>query len=117
MGWTVDGIAKQIKRLRAIPRNNDDRPWDVVAPEFARVLQQIADDDKHAERIVDHLIDTVKFCPAPIELRDTGLEVSRQARLKPTPDCPKCNGTGHEIIERAGMSGARRCDCWTRSAA
>ncbi len=27
------------------------------------------------------------------------------------PNCPHCGGTGWKIVERAGMSGAARCDC------
>ena len=27
------------------------------------------------------------------------------------PNCPQCGGTGWRIVERAGMSGAARCDC------
>ncbi len=29
----------------------------------------------------------------------------------PDPNCPKCGGTGWKIIERAGLSGAEKCDC------
>ena len=27
------------------------------------------------------------------------------------PNCPHCSGTGWKIVERAGLSGAVRCDC------
>jgi DNA replication protein DnaC len=29
----------------------------------------------------------------------------------PDPNCPKCGGTGFRIVERAGLSGADKCDC------
>ena len=29
----------------------------------------------------------------------------------PDPKCPICGGTGWKIVERAGMSGATKCDC------
>jgi DNA replication protein DnaC len=29
----------------------------------------------------------------------------------PDPNCPHCGGTGFKIIERAGLSGAEKCDC------
>jgi DNA replication protein DnaC len=29
----------------------------------------------------------------------------------PDPKCPICDGTGWKIVERAGMSGAAKCDC------
>src|SRR5271155_5767389 len=29
----------------------------------------------------------------------------------PDPKCPFCDGTGWKIVERAGMSGAAKCDC------
>lgn len=29
----------------------------------------------------------------------------------PDPTCPKCGGTGWKIVERAGLSGAEKCDC------
>jgi DNA replication protein DnaC len=28
------------------------------------------------------------------------------------PNCPKCGGTGWQIVEKDGMSGAARCDCF-----
>ncbi|MGH9559268.1 MAG: ATP-binding protein, partial [Bryobacteraceae bacterium] len=29
----------------------------------------------------------------------------------PDSNCPNCGGTGWKIVERAGMSGAVRCEC------
>jgi hypothetical protein len=115
-GWTVAGITKQVKRLRAIPRQEDDRPWAVVAPEFERVLQQLSDDDAHAERITSHVMDTARFCPSVPELRElAGQLVARtEEEIRPNPDCAACGGSGDVVVERGGFSGSKRCDCWAR---
>ena len=35
----------------------------------------------------------------------------------PDANCTKCGGTGWKIVERAGLSGAERCDCAQKSSA
>lgn len=113
-GWTVDGIKKQVKRLRSLPRKEDERPWADVAPEFERVLQTVAENDEHTQRIADYVIDSARFCPSPVELRELAGDVAGRAlQDRPDPACPKCGGCGQEIVQRRdGLSGARPCDCW-----
>jgi len=33
----------------------------------------------------------------------------------PDPNCPNCGGSGWRIVERAGLSGAEKCDCVSSS--
>lgn len=112
-GWTDGGIKKQVKRLRSLPRKEDERPWADVAPEFERVLQTVAENDEHAQRIADFVIDSSRFCPSPIELRELADSVAgKRPELRPDPDCQLCGGHGQKIVERDGLTGAARCDCW-----
>lgn len=50
-------------------------------------------------------------CPFPSDIR--GAVTARLEEFRPDPACPKCQD-GWIIVERGGMSGAEKCDCWAR---
>jgi len=112
-GWTASGITKQVKRLRSLPRKEDERPWSAVGPEFERILQELSVSDEHTERIVTYIVDSARFCPAPFELRELAACVATgQEELRADPLCQICGGDGWRTITRSGLSGVERCKCW-----
>lgn len=121
MGWTVAGLAKQVNRLRALPRGEDERPWKILAPEYERILGRVGEDDAHLERIIDHVLDHAagesRFCPTPAELANKAEEVSASIQpLRADPNCVICDGTGWKRVERGGLTGVDRCSCMRRAA-
>ena|SRR3990167_5026512 len=117
MGWTANGIRRQVNRFKALPRGEEDRPWDTLKFELERVLQQVAESDDHARSITDRVIDTAKFCPSMVDIREAAGALSKTLdEIRPDPDCAKCGGAGSIVVERGGLSGATSCDCWARRA-
>ena len=49
------------------------------------------------------------------QLLNTIEAVNAKYNKTPDPLCQKCSGCGWVTVFRAGLSGAARCDCWSRN--
>jgi hypothetical protein len=86
-----------------------------IRDEIGDALAKHAANLQHAARIVEALV-YQQWRPGPAEIaaaaEETILDSERPPEKRPDPDCRLCSGSGFQIIERSGQSGARKCSCW-----
>ena len=101
----------RLGQLRYFPKDNPEALKDLV-----RVMAE-ASSEHIAGMAVSALLDTATaetYCPLPGQLRELFKSVENpitEAQEQRTRDCLVCGGTGLEIIERNGLTGARNCGC------
>lgn len=104
-----EGLKGQVARLaqmQGFPREP------AAIRELVLALQHARDLDTAAVVVSAFLENAISDtrCPMPSEIRRACYATQDEAR--PDPDCSRCGGDGWKIVERAGISGADRCDCW-----
>lgn len=111
---------KQVMRLgglRDFPKDNSE-----VLRDLIEAVQEAESDQQAGECIssfVDFADDQTR-CPLAPMLRRwfyDHQEADKNEAQQRTAGCSKCNGTGMEIVQRGGLTGARDCECRKRSAA
>src|ERR1700722_7212389 len=60
--------------------------------------------------------DSETRCPFPKDIRAAVQSIVRErlGDFLPDPECPKCFGIGDIIVERRGLTGSKRGDCYAR---
>ncbi len=116
---TERDLQAQVARLKTLPRG-EDQPWGKAGEpglreELLRKLWTQAESAEHAKAIIDRVLDSVTFCPTPLELSDIAEQVPRPGQRKPKPRCGSCHGTGFRIVQRGRLSGAEPCQCMTQA--
>ncbi len=101
----------QIQRLSVFPR------FDFIGTEGQRVLrdwlERRGDDTPETRAGIARLIDTaieLDQLPTPADLSRIWQE-QHPPRATASYSCEYCQGSGWEIVERGGVSGALRCRC------
>lgn len=109
-----DLAKKQVMRLGQMlgfPRDNAEALRELVS------AVQVANTRAMAEAAITNVLDTATTdirCPMPAEIRrwiNERQESEDTAQKRRTRECRVCSGTGVEIVERNGLSGARECAC------
>lgn len=103
--------ARQLRRLAGLPGTDERKD---IIPEVLAMLWRQADDESHAKRAVDLLLQRSRFFPTPAEIKLACDEtrVEPFAAWKPNLEpCPDCGGSGWRTVERGGYSAAKRCEC------
>lgn len=99
-------IQEQAKRLLTLP----GRPESAV--EIAVALKRYGRTEHHVKGIVQYLLDTCTFFPAPVAVRDAAEMCPHEPPVKyrtPNPDCAFCGGSGWNVI--AEKNAADICPC------
>lgn len=115
-------LKRQIERLKSLSRG-EDRPWGTdrdpgLRDEYLRVLRNASEDDGHAMRIIDSVMDSMKFAPAPAELLAFAKAAARAQEepyeMRPTR-CLKCGDSGFRqvvrVIKGQSYEAAEPCEC------
>jgi hypothetical protein len=101
-------LKQQAERLLTLPNSPS------TCAEILIALKRFAQTDYHAKAIVQHLLDTQTFFPAPVAVRDASEICLTEPPPKfrtPNPNCSVCLGSGHAVMERDGKTFAGICDC------
>ena len=118
----VSELQKQIARLKSLPRG-EDRPWGTstepgLRDELLRVLGSHAQDDAHAQRIVDTIVETADFCPTPAELIRIARATERAQQTEYELTKTRCNDCGDsgfrqvvQVKNGARYEFSQPCDC------
>jgi hypothetical protein len=105
---TEELIKQQSRRLLTLPNRPED------SSEIAIALRRWAKTEYHVRTIVQYLLDTCTFFPAPSAIRDAADMCLAEPPPKfrpPNPKCSVCGGDGHSVVEKDGVSAAAICDC------
>jgi hypothetical protein len=101
---------RQVMRLgglRDFPKDNAEVLRDLIS------ALELADSDKQADECISSFVDFADDqtrCPLAPMLR-RWLYDRQEQRKQHTSGCQKCKGTGIEIVEVNGYTGARDCAC------
>lgn len=102
--------AKQIGRLRG--RMYD--PQESQLDDLIDALMAGAESPEHATEAIDKLADdSIGECPTRADINRV-LHETRRTERRPLAECSQCGGSGWRIMEKRGVSGAEKCDCWRR---
>ena len=76
--------------------------------ELVDTLVACTDDNRHAKRTVDHIVESVTEVPHPAEIRRVAAELRPR---RTSAGCPRCHGLRWVSEDRGGIPFARRCTC------
>lgn len=105
--WCKKQIIAKLGGKKNAPFGNDDEPR---AKYVLDALVKVAEDEEHVDRILA-ICERDQYFPDGYTIGQIGYETRGRERA-PNPECPKCYGTGHEVVQKRGYSGATKCDCW-----
>jgi hypothetical protein len=106
---TNSHITEQAKRLLELA----NAP--ATSKEVAVALKRWAKTDYHVTAIVQHILDSSRFFPTPLDIRVAAESVQAEpSKLRAVdPNCNACRGMGFTSIVRDGYSFASVCHCRT----
>ena len=105
---TMAQLLERLSGLQWFPRDNP-----AAIKDLGEALR-LARTDEIAVLVADYWIKSFSEAPKPADLY--GLikvenEKFESAHQPQSVECAICNGTGQEIVERSGYTGARPCVC------
>lgn len=102
---TLDRQMRRLARLRDFPDCAD------ALRDLSEALLSAPDDSALEAWVTGWIIDS-EFAPRPAEVyREFQAPLEYYQRPPLEPICKRCDDTGWEIVEKAGITGARKCAC------
>lgn len=102
---------KLFQRLKALANfpTADDRE---KAGEVLRAVQQASQSDEHGRLIIEHIIRTEEFFPAPAKVYSAAHEIADPTRPAIPRRCPSCTDLDWvEVYNDGEFRGMKRCSC------
>jgi hypothetical protein len=108
---------RQVMRLKSIDKWLDSPENRTIVDELAAALRCAAS-DVIASVVIDNWITGEDRMPTPASIRrlveaENARAAEHSEAAARTAACAWCGGTGFEIVERGGLSGAKICRCRT----